>query len=161
MPTVTRLGLPILALLSCLVAACQSIPEAGSLVPIIGGAPFVTVTTRGGECPDGPCGNTTVIERDGKVHQTVPVAVDLGQVPAGILTALDAAIKTTDFDLIRAVAFDAECPVNFDGQEFIYEFGTPGGTERIASCETMIDPSHPVFAAVTAALDAVDVPPAP
>ena len=160
MPTVTRLGLTILLLLSFLVAACQSIPAVGSLVPIIGG-PLVTVTTRGGECVDGPCGNTTVIERDGRVHQTVPVAVDLGQVPAGVLTALDAAIKTTDFDLIRAVAFDAECPVNFDGQEFIYELGAPGGTERVASCETSIDPAHPVFAAVTAALDAVDVLPAP
>ena len=41
------------------------------------------------------------------------------------------------------------------------EFGAPGGVERVASCETRIDLSHPVFAAVTAALVAVDVLPAP
>ena len=30
----------------------------------------------------------------------------------------------------------------------IYEFGAPSGVERIASCETEIDPRHPLFAAV-------------
>ncbi|MGK2850052.1 MAG: hypothetical protein ACSLFN_03970, partial [Candidatus Limnocylindrales bacterium] len=59
------------------------------------------------------------------------------------------------------VAFDGECPVNFDGQEFIYEFGAPGGVERVASCETRIDPAHPLFAALDAALVAVDVLPVP
>ena len=99
--------------------------------------------------------------RDGTVHQTLPTEAELGTVPADVLTALDAAVKTTDFDVIRAVPFDGECPVNFDGQEFIYEFGAPGGVERVASCETAIDPAHPVFAATTAALVAVDVIPAP
>jgi hypothetical protein len=61
---------------------------------------------------------------------------------------------------VRAVPFTGECPVNFDGQEWIYEFGTPGGVERVASCETEIDPAHPAFAAVTAALQAVGVIPA-
>ena len=63
-------------------------------------------------------------------------------------------MRTTDFATIRAVAFDGECPVNFDGQEFIYEFGAPGGVERIASCEFVVDPAHPLFAAVDAALTA-------
>ncbi|MEO6206756.1 MAG: hypothetical protein ABIP77_02225 [Candidatus Limnocylindrales bacterium] len=137
-------------------AACSSLPA----LPGASG-PLVTFTTRGGECLDGPCGGTTVIERDGNVHQTVPAAVDIGQVPADVLFALDAAIKTANFEAIRAVQFDAECPVNVDGQEFIYEFGAPGGVERVASCETRIDPSHPLFIAVTAALVAVTVLPAP
>ena len=72
------------------------------------------------------------------------------------LTALDAAIKTADFEAIRAVAFTGECPVNFDGQEVIYEFAAPSGVERIASCETEVDPDHPLFAAVDAALAAVE-----
>jgi hypothetical protein len=42
--------------------------------------------------------------------------------------------------------------VAFDGQEFIFEFGAPGGVERIATCETDVDPSHPLFGAIAAAL---------
>ena len=51
--------------------------------------------------------------------------------------------------------FTGECPVNVDGQEIIYEFGAPSGTERIASCEVEVDPGLPSFAAVQAALAAV------
>lgn len=136
-------------------AACSEVPA----LPASG--PLVTVTTRGGECLEGPCGSSTVIERDGRVHEAAKPPNDLGRVPADILVALDAAIKTADFDAIRAVAFDGECPVNVDGQEFIYEFGAPGGLERVASCETKIDPAHPVFAALNAALSAVGVIPGP
>ena len=151
-----RLATTFLAIIAFAIVACSSVPA----LPGASG-PLVTFTTRGGECFDGPCGGTTVIERDGKVHQATKPPNDLGTVPADILVALDAAIKTANFDAIRAVQFDAECPVNFDGQEFIYEFGAPGGVERVASCETRIDPAHPLFAAVTAALVAVDVLPAP
>jgi hypothetical protein len=136
--------------LAAVVAACQSIPAVASLAPAAG--PLATVTVRGGECPDGPCGGTTVIERDGRVHQTEPAAAELGQLPGDVLAALDAALKTTHFDVVRARPFTGECPVNFDGQEFIYEFGAPGGTERIATCETEIDPSHPLFDAISASL---------
>jgi len=146
-------SLAVLALVTVLFAACQALSLA-STIPDQGG-PLVTVVTRGGECPDGACGSATVIARDGEVHQIEPVAADLGEVPPAILTALDAAIKTTDFDAIRAVAFTGECPVNFDGQEVVYEFAAPGGVERIASCETEVDPDHPLFAAVDAALAAV------
>jgi hypothetical protein len=38
-----------------------------------------------------------------------------------------------------------ECPVNFDGQETISEFGATTGVERIATCETEVDPDHPLF----------------
>ena len=92
-----------------------------------------------------------MIARNGQVHQVEPAPADLGEVPPELLTALDALIKTTDFATIRADAFTGECPVNFDGQEVIYEFGAPGGVERIASCETEVDPDHPLFAAVDAA----------
>lgn len=135
---------------------------AGASPPaILGIGPLVTVTTRGGECFDGPCGSTIVIERDGTVHSATKPPNALGTVPADLLSALDAAVKTTDFDVIRAVPFDGECPVNYDGQEVIYEFGAPGGVQRVASCATAIDPAHPVFATTTAALVAVDVLPAP
>ena len=70
------------------------------------------------------------------------------------MAALDAAIRTADFDGIRARPFTGECPVNVDGQETIYEFGAPSGTERVASCETQIDPDAPLFRAVDLALAA-------
>jgi hypothetical protein len=114
----------------------------------------VTVTTRGGHCIDGPCGSTVVIERDGRLHQTAPDTADLGQVPPELVAALDAAIRAADFSAIRAHPFTGECPVNFDGQEYIYEFVVPGGVERIASCETQIDEDHPLFLAVDEALAA-------
>lgn len=147
-------------ILLALATASACTPEAvASMLPNAG--PLARVTTQGGECFDGPCGGTTVIERDGRVHQTVPAEAELGRVPADVLAALDAAVRTANFDAIRAVPFTGECPTAFDGQEWIYEFGAPGGVVRIASCETEIDPASPVFATTTAALIAVDVLPAP
>ena len=139
-----------LVALAAIVAGCQSIPAVGSLLP--GSGPLVTVTVHGGECPDGPCGSTTVVERDGRVHQTTPVAAEMGALSGDLLAALDVAVRNTDFVAIRARPFTGECPVAFDGQELIYEFGAPGGTQRIATCETDVDPNDPLFAAVTAAL---------
>ena len=155
MSTAVRAAASMLAIF--LVAGCQAIGP--SLIPDSSG-PLVTVTTRGGECPDGPCGSVTAIAQNGEVHILEPVPAELGEVPDEIMSALDARIKTTDFATLRAVPFEGECPVNFDGQEIIYEFAAPTGVERIASCETAIDPAHPLFLAVGAALQAVDVIPA-
>lgn len=163
-PIRSRVGLAalmaaVLAVLAATLAGCSLI---GASPPaIIGTGPLVTVTTRGGECMDGPCGSVVVIERDGTVHEAAKPPNELGMLSPDLLTALDAAIKTTDFDAVRAVPFDGECPTAYDGQEVIYEFGAPAGTERVASCETRIDPANPVFAATTAALVAVGVPAAP
>jgi hypothetical protein len=155
MPNLMRPVFPVLLLLAILLSACQSIPAVASLGPAIGTGPLLTLTVRGGECPEGACGNTTVIERDGRVHQTKPAAAELGQVPPDVLAALDAAIKTTDFAVIRSRPFTGECPVNFDGQEQIFEFGAPGGVERIATCESEVDMESPVFLAATQVMQSV------
>jgi len=133
-----------------LIAACDAIAPIASMLP--GAGPLLTVTTRGGECVDGPCGSVTIVERDGRVHTTVPGAAELGQLDPVVLASLDAAIKTADYDAIRATKFTGECPTAFDGQEAILEFGAPSGVERIASCETEIDPANPLIAAVVEAL---------
>jgi hypothetical protein len=147
----------VLALVGILVMACS--PSAiDSFLPVPAG-PLVKVTTRGGECVNGPCGSIIEIARDGTVTEVVPGSTDLGIVPANVLAALDTAIKAADFDTIRARPFTGDCPTAFDGQEVIYEFGAPGGTQRIASCETEIDSDSPVFAAVAAALRAVAAQP--
>jgi hypothetical protein len=148
-----------IATLVAVIAACSPAAVA-SLLPIPSG-PLVTVTTRGGECVNGPCGSTIVIQRDGRIHQAAPADADLGTVPPNALAALDTVVRTTNFDAIRMRQFTGECPTAFDGQEVIYEFGAPGGVERVASCETEIDPNHPLFAAVSLALQAVGTIPVP
>ena len=138
-----------MALLGCSPSALASLLPAES-------GPLVKVTTRGGECADGPCRSILEIARDGTVTEVLPRSVDIGTVPADVMAALDAAIMAADFDTIRARPFTGECPVNFDGQETIYEFAAPARVERIATCETEIDPDDPLFMATTAALVAGD-----
>lgn len=144
----------VIALAALLFVACSGVPGLPSSITT-GAGPLVTVERRGGECFAAPCGSTVVIERDGSVHSAAKPPNALGQVPPDVLTALDAAIKTTDFAVLRSRPFTGECPTAFDGQEIVYEFGAPSGTERIASCEVEVDPGLPVFAAVDAALAAV------
>jgi hypothetical protein len=113
--------------------------------------PLVTIEARGGLCPQAPCGETTVIERDGTIHLLGSQTDGRGPASQAAMTALEAAILTTDFAAIKAKRFTGDCPVNFGGQEFIYEFATPSGPQRIASCEAEIDPAHPLFASLRAA----------
>lgn len=139
-------------LFACLLIAIAVVTGCSVVEPPATG-PLVTVETRGGECPQGACGGTTAVERDGRVHVVAPVPQELGRAPNEAVAALDAAIRNADFASIRAKPFTGECPVNFDGQELIYEFSTPSGIQRIASCEVEVDPAHPLFAAVQAAVD--------
>lgn len=118
------------------------------------GGALVTVETRGGECPDGPCGSVVVLERDGRVHSGAKPPADLGLAGADQMLALQAAIGATDFEELRAHPFTGECPTAFDGQELIFTFATPTGTERIASCEVEIDYGSPLYVAVANALGA-------
>jgi len=128
-------------------AACS-----GSPVQLPGTGPLVTVTTRGGLCPEGPCGQSVILERDGRVHAAAKPPNDLGQVPANAMAALTAAVNQADYAAIRSHPFTGECPVNFDGQELIFEFVVGSTTQRIASCEVDIDWGSPLFVAVGVAL---------
>jgi hypothetical protein len=115
----------------------------------------VTVETTGGECLAGACGSTITIEPDGRVHQLKPEPADLGTVPGVILDALVTEIEQTDFDAIRGHPFTDTCPIAYDGQQIIYTFTLAARSERIDSCEVVVDPAHPLFIAVDAALAAV------
>jgi len=116
--------------------------------------PLVTIETRGGECPEGACGATVAIERDGRLHRLAPDPGEMATLSADVVAAIDGAIRVTDFAQLRSRPFTGECPVNFDGQETVFEFSTPSGVQRIASCEVEIDPDHPLFVAVANALGA-------
>jgi hypothetical protein len=129
-------------------AACQG--PGTALLPSAG--PLVTVTMRGGMCPEGACQDSVILERDGRVHQAAKPPNELGMVPAPAMATLTNVIQATDWTTLRSKTFTGECPVNFDGQELIFEFGAPGGTQRIASCEVEIDWGHPLFVAVATAL---------
>jgi hypothetical protein len=131
------------------VAACRPDDATSNTV---GAGPLLSVETRGGECASAPCGSTIFVERDGRVHQAAKPPNDLGVVPPDQLAALDSAIRLTDFALLKSHAFTGECPTAYDGQEFIFEFGAPGGTQRIATCEVQVDYGSPLFVAVSAAL---------
>jgi hypothetical protein len=118
--------------------------------------PLVTVETRGGECPQGACGSTIVIEASGRVHATAPAPLELGSLPDVLLEGLATEISKADFAAVESHPFTGTCPVAFDGQETVYTFTTPSGPERIASCEVDIDPAQPLFVAVSAALAATE-----
>jgi hypothetical protein len=120
-------------------------------------AALVTIETRGGECPDGPCGSVLAIDADGRVHQLQPTESVIGQVPPDVLEGLQIEIEQANFPLIQSRPFTDTCPKAYDGQETIYVFTVALGTrfERIASCEVEVDPSHPLFVAVSASLQAV------
>jgi hypothetical protein len=130
------------------VAACTS---AGG-VALPGTGPLVTVQLRGGHCVNGPCDSSVVLERDGRVHSAAKPPNDLGVVPAQAMASLTAAVAATDYAALKARPFTGECPVNFDGQELIFEFAVGTGTQRVASCEVEIDWGHPLFIAVGVAL---------
>jgi hypothetical protein len=129
-----------------IVAGCTS----GISIP--GSGPLMTVQMRGGMCPAGTCDQLITLERDGRVHSAAKPPNDLGVVPGATMATLTAAVQATDFAALKAHPFTGECPVNFDGQELIFEFAVGGGTQRIASCEVDIDWGHPLFVAVGVAL---------
>lgn len=131
-----------------------SSPAAASPSAATPSGPLVTIETRGGECPEGACGSTVVIERDGRVHALEPAEIDVGTVPPAILEGLNVEIDQADFEALAGVPFTGECPVNVDGQEIIYTFTTASGEQRLASCEVVVDPEHPLFVAISAALAA-------
>jgi len=139
-------SLVVVALFASACASRVSVP-----LPVGSGA-LVTVETRGGLCVDGPCGTTVVIERNGRVHQAAKPPNDLGIVPPAALAALDAAITTTDFTALRSHPFTGECPTAYDGQEIVFAFATPGGVQRIATCEVDVDFGSPLFLALSTAL---------
>jgi hypothetical protein len=117
--------------------------------------PLVTIETRGGECPEGACGSTVVIDADGRIHETAPAPLELGTLSDMTVEALATEIAKADFAELKSRPFTGTCPVAFDGQETIYTFVTSSGPERIASCEVEVDPSEPLFIAVSAGLRAV------
>jgi hypothetical protein len=134
--------------------ACAT-PAATPSIATPAGA-LVTVETRGGMCPEGLCGQTITIERDGRVHLAAKPPNELGNVTPQVLSTLQTLIATTDFGAIKSRKFTGDCPTAYDGQETVYTFSAPGGVETIPSCTFAIDSSSPLFAAVDAVVAAAN-----
>ena len=113
---------------------------------------ILTVERRGGECPAGACSWIVQIDPDGQVRQLVPATRPFGVLPQPVLEALVIEIERANFPLIESRPFTGECPTAYDGQETVYTFHLATGDETIASCAVAIDPNHPLFLAVAAAL---------
>jgi hypothetical protein len=114
--------------------------------------PLVTVESRGGLCAGGPCGTTVMLDRDGRVHLAAKPPNELGHVTLDQVATIESLLRTTDFAALRSHPFSGLCPTAVDGQEIVFEFSAPGGTERIATCEVQVDFGFPLFAAVSATL---------
>ncbi len=110
----------LLVALALVAVACSTFPVPG----VVG--TLAVVETRGGHCINAPCGSRIAIESDGRVHQVAPGAAELGTVPSDVMAALSAAVRAADFAAIKSHPFTGECPVNFDGQEVVYEFSRLG-----------------------------------
>ena len=117
--------------------------------------PLVTVVLRGGHCAAATCEQTVTIEQGGRVHIAAKPPNELGIVGVVDLLALQSAIVGTDFTALRTHRFTGECPVNYDGQEMVITFATPKGDEQLAACETQLDPTWPVLAALAKALEPI------
>ena len=136
-----------LFLIAVVVAGC-------ALVPSPADGRLVTVEAHGGRCPEGECRRVFAIESDGLVHQLEPDEAEIHRVSDETIDVYRTALSITDFNALRSRPFTGDCPTAFDGMEIIYTFETPGGTERIASCEVEIDRQAPLFVAVDAILGA-------
>ena len=113
---------------------------------------LVSIETRGGECPEGPCNRLVNIDADGSIHELIPTDRVVGTVPEPILEALRIEMEQANYPLLQSRPFTGECPTNVDGQETIYTFHVSTGDEELASCNVAIDSNHPLFLAVAAAL---------
>jgi hypothetical protein len=143
-----RVGTVWLVVAATALAGCS----AASNVALPGAGPLVTVSMRGGMCPEAMCESSVILERDGRVHSAAKPPNEIGRVSADAYAALDLAIRSTDFAAMRAKPFAGECPMAFDGQELVFAFAVGASTERLASCETEIDWGSPLLIAVAGAL---------
>jgi hypothetical protein len=123
--------------------ACSLLPP--GTVPQALDQPFVVYATSGGECPQGDCGFTAEIFRDGRLNRSdgMEQTVD----PASLARLIEV-VEGTDYDAILAVPFEGECPKNFDGQEELYTFHVGPAPVRIASCTTLVDHAQEPFRTV-------------
>jgi hypothetical protein len=129
--------------LASALAACGLLPPGAVPQPLNG--VLVTYEAAGGECPEGPCGFTAEILRDGTVTRSDGMEQT---VDAPSLARLVEQVGSADWQAILAVPFEGECPRNFDGQEEILTFHVAPEPVVVASCSVTVDPEQEPFRTV-------------
>jgi hypothetical protein len=131
-------------------------PTDESLAPIATPEQFalVAIEQTGGECAEGMCTRLVNIEGDGTLHEVIPKDVVLGVVREELRDALRMEIERADYRAIASRPFTGTCPTAYDGQQVTYTFHVSTGDRTIDSCKVAIDPRHPLFRALDAALKA-------
>jgi hypothetical protein len=114
--------------------------------------PLVAIEMTGGMCAEGQCTRLVNIEGDGRLHEVIPRDAVLGVVPEGLRDALRVEIERADYRSIASRPFTGTCPTAYDGQQVTYTFHVSTGDRTIDSCKVAIDPNHPLFRALDAAL---------
>jgi hypothetical protein len=152
------IAIAVLLVAGCAAAPSPSLLGASVVAPSTAPPPpgsaaiIASVESRGGLCPAATCDQTLFLDRDGRIHVSAKPPNDVGTATSAEVQTLEAAIAATDFAALRRPAFSGECPTAYDGQELVFEFTTAAGTERLASCDSMLDYHAPVFRALAAAL---------
>jgi hypothetical protein len=146
MPTKTRsvsVRLLLIGALAAALSACGLLPPGAVPEPLNG--VLVTYEASGGECPEGPCGFTAEIRRDGTVTRSdcVEQTVD-----APSLARLVEQVGAADWEAILAVPFQGEFFFNDTATTEIYTFHV--GTEPVvvASCTVAVDQEREPFRSV-------------
>lgn len=115
---------------------------------------LLTVQTRGGLCPYGPCDAKTEIREDGSyLYKNVSGKESSGTLPANDIKNLEELIENADFTAIRSKKFTGMCPTDYDGQEYIYTFYSV--KQVIQTCTYEIDYADPMFKTIDSLISAV------
>ncbi|MFA5747401.1 MAG: hypothetical protein WC926_05035 [Candidatus Paceibacterota bacterium] len=115
---------------------------------------LLTIETRGGLCPYGPCDAKTEIREDGSYLYTNGKGEETkGSLPANDVKNLEELIENADFTAIRSKKFTGMCPTDYDGQEYIYTFYT--AKQVIQTCTYEIDYADPMFKTIDSLLSTV------
>jgi hypothetical protein len=132
------------------------VPPATTLQPLPTPEPFplLSIETKGGECPSGPCSRLVNVDGDGRLHEVIPKDEVIGQIPPALLAALQVEIERANYQLILSRPFTGTCPTAYDGLQLIYTFHVSTGDRTVDTCKVAIDRNHPLFVAVSAVLRA-------
>ncbi len=114
----------------------------------------MAIEWSGGNCAATVCTRVVNIEGDGRLHEVIPEDRVLGIVPEALRDALRVEIERADYRAILSHPFTGTCPTAYDGQAIAYTFHASARDRTIDSCKVAIDPNHPLFKALDAAVKA-------
>lgn len=111
---------------------------------------LLSIVHRGGLCPQGEqCSSEKTVDTTGSVKEEKK---EVKKLSSDQVKQLQKVINETDFATIKKQPFTGTCPIAFDGQEVIYTFKTPQGSEVLESCKYTIDPNLPLFQFIEATI---------